>query len=110
RAYWTPSSSSTNRVDSPTPYGDIELYVYAKYNKYNITFFSSYGIIADSRPYTVGQTVVDSGGLPALTLSSDYSLVGWFTEPNGQGVEYLDSTELSVYENVTLYAYVRYNQ
>ena len=92
------------------PYNSITLYAHVLCNKYSITFFSSLGVVADSRTYTVGQTITQTGGLPALTLSSDYNLVGWFTGLNGGGVRYLNTTALSAYENVTLYAYVRYNQ
>jgi uncharacterized repeat protein (TIGR02543 family) len=78
--------------------------VYAQWNTYSwtVTFNSDGGTAANPATKTVASPDINVGSLPSPPAKTGYLFGGWYTQPNGAGTAFTNSTTVS--GSLTVYA------
>jgi uncharacterized repeat protein (TIGR02543 family) len=100
----------TQQNGNGTKYTDTTVYstpsnttLYAKWTgvSYTLTFNPQGGTVGASNKTVTFGAAVDTLPVPERP---GYTFDGWYTQQNGSGVEYTDTTVYSIMSNITLYA------
>lgn len=92
-------TDSNNTVISRT----ASLSVISDVKKYTVTFDSQGGTLVDDITNILENTKI--GSLPSQPVRDNFTFIGWYTEPNGQGRVFNENTIIN--GDMTVYAYWR---
>ncbi|MDR2383008.1 MAG: InlB B-repeat-containing protein [Prevotellaceae bacterium] len=98
--WFTAETGGTQYAATNVVTQNITLYAHWTVTSYYLQFDSRGGSSANDQPVIYGQK---AGTLPVPTRSG-YDFGGWFTDINGGGTQYTETTEYKVVGNTTLYA------
>jgi len=99
----TAADGSGTDYNSSTVYsvsGNLDLYAEWVGNTYSLAFSAQGGANSDNQSVVYNSAV---GALPTPTRSN-YTFSGWYTEPNGDGIQYTAATVYGNSSNIVLYA------